>query len=83
MTPQAKKIFDYMMLGNRIDRKIAMAVFDVQNLTARISELRKEGVSFITLGRGGHAATYVMNDYDKYINKQFKTYNAYNARIQF
>ena len=68
MTPQAKKIYTYMMKGNRMDRKIAMAVFDVQNLTARISELRKEGVSFFKFFPDGRSATYLMDGYDRHLN---------------
>ena len=68
MTPQAKKIYTYMMKGNRMDRKIAMAVFDVQNLTARISELRKEGVSFLKFFPDGRSATYLMDAFDRHLN---------------
>ena len=68
MTPQAKKIYTYMMKGNRMDRKIAMAVFNVQNLTARISELRKEGVSFLKFFSDGRSATYLMDAYDRHLN---------------
>lgn len=93
MTPQAKQIYTYMMQGNKIDRKIAMAVFNVQNLTARIAELKKLGISIDTR-KVGHTAFYIMQSYDRNINleiypvktieKVFTTDYAYRtARILF
>ena len=42
MSPQTRKVYDLLKSGRSLTRLIAMH-YDIQNLTARISELRNGG----------------------------------------
>lgn len=47
-TTQLRSIYCYLMDGRLLDREQAMTLFGTQNLTARMSVLRKLGVQFNT-----------------------------------
>lgn len=43
MTPQQKRIMDYLEAGKTLTNKVALTCLDVGSLSSRIAELRKLG----------------------------------------
>ena len=45
---QCERIMEYLESGQRLDRKIAHIDLGIMNVTARITELRNEGIPIVT-----------------------------------
>ena len=45
LSPQQREVYDYLMTGRRLTRQIAINTMSVQDITTRISELRKLGLN--------------------------------------
>lgn len=45
---QCERIMEYLESGKRLDRKIAYIDLGIMNITARICELRAEGIPILT-----------------------------------
>ncbi|UIY29159.1 helix-turn-helix domain-containing protein [Neorhizobium galegae] len=44
LSPQQRLIYDYLMTGRALTRQVAINTLNVQEVTTRISELRKLGL---------------------------------------
>lgn len=44
LSPQQRLIYDYLQTGRRLTRQVAINTLSVQEVTTRISELRKKGL---------------------------------------
>lgn len=42
--PQQRTVYDYLMTGRAITRQVAINTLNIQDITTRISELRKLGL---------------------------------------
>lgn len=71
---QLQLVYNYMVAGNTLDRKTAMQELHVENLTARISELRALGLWFsVRYYEGSRIAYYFMTDTQVMCNDSFYT----------
>lgn len=48
LAPQQRLVYDYLMTGRELTRQVAINTLNIQEITTRISELRKKGLTILT-----------------------------------
>lgn len=47
LSPQQRTVYDYLMTGRKLTRQVAINTLNIQEVTTRISELKKMGLAIV------------------------------------